>query len=298
MNPDFDNLLRDGMERFTDDLRAPINLADRARRSRQQRLTLRTTAGGLAAAAVAAIAFAVLPSEPAPVVGNSQPHVPERFDVEYLHLTMPKHEFERLWAYGSRVRAVYGSSGRAIEDYGTTTSPMKAHDRRVVTIVDYRHKIWARGKQRGYPAPHPISCHPASLTYPIGPSSLPAWIRGVHKLIKCGELVVTGSAEINGVPTIRLRTTISFETGPGSKGTIWVKRTNFVPVRIEVGKGGSSWRMDLQWLRPTKPNRAQLRVPIPHGFHRVSINRLAGSSSETCQGSSSHPHKMVCKHSG
>src|SRR5262249_11982699 len=109
----------------------------------------------------------------------------------------------------------------------------------------------------------------------------------------------SGTAEIGGVQMIKLRTTIPFESVPPfSKGTIWVKRANYVPVRIAARKGKISWRMDLHWLSPTKANLALLRVPIPAGFRRVPIKRLSDQSSQSCTVSSSHPHKQVCTHSG
>ncbi|HET7018740.1 MAG TPA: hypothetical protein VFI65_32775 [Streptosporangiaceae bacterium] len=301
MNTDFDELLRDGMERFTADLHAPVNLADRARRSRRQRMTTRTAASCVAAAAVTAIAFAALPSTAPVTTGIGHPAVPEGLDVEYLHVNRTAQKsIEQFWSYRHEVRELISStSGRRLAEGGSVRiKPKNGHKQALDTIVDFRHKTWARGPQdvsSGLPLP---SCHPPFLDYPMSPSALPAWIGAMHKLIKCGDLKVSGTAEIDGVETIKLTTTSSLEAGPGSKGAIWVKRADFVPVRMIVGKGANSWRADLHWLRPTKANQALLRVPIPHGFRRVPLSKIDTSSGESCTVSSAHPHKQVCTHSG
>jgi len=298
MNTGFDELLRDGMERFTADLHAPANLADRARRNRRQRLTVRTAVSGVAAAAVAAAAFTIAPSTAPVTTGIGPAAIPERFDLEYLHVNRTAKAYEQLWSYRNETRELISSaSGRPLVDGGSVlVKPRNGQQQSVTTEVDFRHKVWGRGRQDAYPIPTP-SCHPPALDYPASPATLPAWIRSVHKLIKCGELVASGTTEIDGVKTIKLTTTSAFEAGPGSKGAIWVKRTDFAPVRIAVGKGANSWRMDLQWLRPTKANQALLRVPIPHGFRRVPLSQINKTSSGSCHASSARPHKTICTHS-
>ena len=62
MNNDVENLLREGMERFTSDLQAPAGLIRNAAQRRRRRLALRSVAGSaavLAAGAVALVAVVV-----------------------------------------------------------------------------------------------------------------------------------------------------------------------------------------------------------------------------------------------
>lgn len=301
MNSEFDDLLRDGMERFTSDLRAPANLAARARRSRRQRLTVRTAAGGVAAAAVAAVAFAIAPSTIAPVtVGNPTVKIAERHDIEYLQAVRAHRTSIQLWIYRNQTRQqVSSSSGRPIEVLITTTVKDKnGHTRDVETIVNYQHKEWARGQQAGSIIFHTLRCHPPVLDIPSSPSALPTWIRGLHRLIKCGVLAVAGTGQVNGIPTTKLRTTTSLANlPPGSHETIWVNRTDYAPVQLVLKSHALSNRVNLSWLRPTKANLALLRVHIPPGFRRVAFGKLSGTSSETCRVSSSHPHKQSCTHS-
>ncbi|HEY3905240.1 MAG TPA: hypothetical protein VGM14_15125 [Streptosporangiaceae bacterium] len=167
------------------------------------------------------------------------------------------------------------------------------------TIVDYGRKEWARGPG-GFDLTTPtLSCHRDNLFLPQSPTALTSWIRGVHKLIKCGDLVVSGTAQVNGIQTIKLKTATSFAVSAGDMySTLWVKRSDYAPVRMVTKFSNVTTRSDVSWLPPTKANVALLRVPIPPGFHRVKFSRLAGTSSESCSVSSSHPHKQTCTHSG
>jgi hypothetical protein len=301
MNSEFDELLRDGMERFTAELRAPANLAARARRSRRQRLTLRTAASGVAAAAVAAVAFAAVPSTMAPVtVGSPTVRIAERHDLEYLQLTRANRDSAQLWIYRGQIRQQISSpSGRPIGVLVSDTVKAKnGHTRSVQTIVDYQYKEWARGRQAYSLSLQSLSCHPPTLDVPSSPSALPAWIRGVHRLIKCGVLKVAGTEQINGIPTIKLKTTTKVANSPtGTREMFWVKRSDYAPVRMVARAGTQSNLINISWLPPTKANVAMLRVHIPSGFRQVPLSKLSSQSSETCRVNSSHPHKKTCTHS-
>jgi hypothetical protein len=164
--------------------------------------------------------------------------------------------------------------------------------------VDYHRKEWARGPG-GFALVTPtLSCHQPELFLPESPAALPSWIRGVRKLIKCGDLVVSGTAQVNGIQTIKLKTSAGFAVKASGDSTIWVKRSDYAPVRMVTREDKLTIRRDVSWLRPTKANLAMLRIPIPAGFHRIKFSQLPGASSESCSTSSSHPHKQTCTHSG
>jgi hypothetical protein len=305
MNTEFDELLRDGMARFTAELRAPANLVARASRKRRQRLTVRTAASGVAAMTAAGITFAALPATTAPLsTGIAQHSIPERFDLEHVKASSIDKTSTQAWIYHERLRVLRATSGRPTEDVGSANVKAKnGHTRNVTTIVDYRRKEWARGRSGLGLTTSTLRCHPAAISLPESAGVLPGWIRGVHKLVKCGDLVVSGTAQINGIQTVKLTTSGSFLEPPIKHATIWVKRSDYVPVRIVERLQSGTTRVDLSWLQPTKPNLAMLEVPIPASFRKVPFSQLDGRSSESgpsvsCSISSSHPHKQTCTHSG
>jgi hypothetical protein len=302
MNREFDELLRDGMERFTAELRAPANLAARARRNRRQRLTVRTAASGVAAMTAAGITFAVIPATTAPVsIGGLDLHpAAERFDIEHAQATGVKQTSDQVWVYRQQNRELRTASpGRPIQDEGSAVVKAKhGHDRGVRTIVNYHRKVWARGPGGASFITGTLSCHLPDAFLPGSPEALPGWIRGVRKLIKCGDLVISGTAQINGIQTIKLKTSASYTEPPVKHATIWVKRSDYAPVRLVERLFTNTIRTDVSWLPPTKSNLAMLRVPIPPGFRKVPFSQLADVSSGSCHVSSSHLHKQACTHSG
>jgi hypothetical protein len=297
MNTEFDELLRDGMERFTADLRAPVNLAARASRHRKQRLTVRTAASGVAAMTVAGITFAALPATTAPVSTGITRHHPvtERLDLERIRVSQVDKIAVEAWVYQERLRVLRTRSGHPTEDEGSITVKVKKGlSRSTTTIVDYPRKEWARGASDEYLITPTLYCHLPSIFIPYSAGALLGWIRGAHKLIKCGALIVSGTARINGIPTIKLETSASFVSPPIKHATIWVKRSDYAPVRMVEDMTSGTVRTDVSWLPPTKANLAMLRVPIPPGFRKVPISQLAPTKSETCRSGSSHPHKQTC----
>ena len=180
MNTEFDELLRDGMERFTADLRAPANLAARARASRTKRLTVRTAASGVAAVTVAGITFAAIPATTAPVsVGVDRHGLTERFDIERVQITRGGQISGQAWIYHERLRLLDVSSGRPIKDEGSAVVRAKdGHHRGGITIVDYRRKDHCGRGGGATPSPlspraSPAICVPRSAYPESGAPCLP-----------------------------------------------------------------------------------------------------------------------------
>jgi hypothetical protein len=302
MSANFDELLLDGMERYTTDMHAPRNLVDRARRSRRQRLTLRTAASGVTATAIAAIAFAALPSTTHVTIGKPASQFPARHDIEYVHTTRPdKRGSSQTWLIQNLARTLsFSSAGHLTEEFGfrALTSKNGQATKALVTVVDFENKTWQRSRQSNLlnvPGP---SCHPFQLNVPRAASDLRAWIRGVHRLIHCGALVAEGTEQVDGVKTIKLRATNPAGNGDGLPLTVWVRRSDYVPVKFAQGTGNKTTRQDVSWLPPTKANLAKLHVRIPAGFrHTGDASPSPGSHSVTCHVSSSHPGKQTCKQS-
>jgi len=283
MSADLDDLLRDGMLRFTADLHAPAELAVRARRRRTRQRTLRTvSASGAAAVAIIAITVAAVSagnarrSNQAGLTPKAAPVA--RFDLEYVRLTgSGEVSSEQIWAYGPRSRALFSSATGPIEDDGTTmlgSSRGLLHTIR--TTVRYNTKLWARGSLNlplfGLPAP--TSCANPAVTIPGVGAALTRWISDLLELVACGDYAVSGTGRIDGVRVIKLVKTGS-PPSPGSFATIYIEAASYVPVRMTGGRPATGWwRADLAWLRPTESNLALLNPTIPAGFRQVSLENI------------------------
>jgi hypothetical protein len=302
MNTDIEDLLREGMERFTADLRAPAGLTYRTVRRRRRRLALRSLTGGVAvlAAGAAALAVLVLPR----VNGTGQQAVDAAYVVKSVSNALTtaapgtiaqmtittiggpgQATSAEEWSNGEQWRSVtYSSSGHPVYDEGHSTTSG-------YTLVSYPTKTWARQTALGLPYA-PISGSPPSGKHGCGQalgafpvlfrlglpgtstsaSSLPTTVAAaLHTAVSCGSLAVTGHQTINGTDTIKLT------SRPGSliSETIWVDPSTYLPVRVTVqsaaGYSPTRQTADFTWLPPTAQNIAKLAVPIPAGFRKVPL---------------------------
>lgn len=168
MNTDVEELLREGMERFTADLRAPAGMARRAERRRRRRLALRSAAAAAAALTAGAVALTA-----AGVPGtrhdgiDTTAYVVTRVDSalsaagpgQIAQMTVTTTRGALLpggraatitaeeWSYGSQWRSVtYSPAGHPVYDEGFSTASG-------YTLVSYQTRTWARqpGKPERYP---------------------------------------------------------------------------------------------------------------------------------------------------
>jgi hypothetical protein len=306
MSTDVEDLLREGMERFTADLRAPAGLTARIARRRRRRLVLRSTAGGAAvlAAGVAALAVIVVPRvsgagqqavDAAYVVRNVSSALSAAAPGTIAQMTVtttgaPVHDGTALtmtaeeWSNGEQWRSVtYSSSGHPVYDEGYSTKSG-------YTLVSYPTKAWARQAGLGLPyapagAPPSVKhgCGQALGAFPLlfrlglpgtatSASSLPSTVAvALRTAVSCGTLAVAGHQAVDGTETIKLT------SRPGSliSETIWVDPGTYLPVRVTVrsalGYSPVQQTADFTWLQPTAQNQAKLTVPIPAGFRRVPL---------------------------
>lgn len=295
MNANLDELLREGMQRFTADLHAPANLADRARRHRSHRLALRTAAASAAAAiAIAAIAVGAVSAGDSHLSGPAGPV--EQSDVEQVRLTGPGPAYpEMIWSYGESSRQLITSAaGRPREDDGERILG-NSHGSLTFTrtIVEFSSKTWARARvgpfsMSGRVAP---TCAQPELGWPDSPASLPRWIRSLHKAMDCGAFAIAGATRIHGVEAIKLVGTGKLDPSLRSS-TIWIKRADDVPVLMTGGD--VSGRAEISWLRPTSANLALVQVPIPDGFRRVGIRDFPNAILPPVDGCYRHREEYVC----
>jgi hypothetical protein len=306
MNTDVEELLRDGMERFTSDLRAPADLAYRAEQRRRRRRRAVRSAGGAAALTAGAAALAVIMVPAAIGLGpgagaavdaayvvkhvSSALNVAEPGDIAQMTITTTGTGFPgqaatttaEEWSYGNQWRAItYSSPGHPAYDEGTNASS-------VYTLVSYLTKTWARESGVGQPLPSGFTatkhgCTPAFTGVPLlfrfglpglgrTASSLPSTVAtALRTAVACGSLEAAGHQEVDGVNAIELKS----RAGSFMPETIWVNPSTYLPVRVVVqpspGGPGLKQTADISWLPATTQNLAKLTVPVPAGFRQVTF---------------------------
>jgi len=268
MNTDVEDLLRQGMERCTADLRAPAELTGRAARWRRRRLARRSVgaAAVLAAGAVALVAV-VVPG--AGRIGTGERITPTAYVLRRVDSALSAAEPGTIaqmkvrtlyavpggktrtvtaeeWSDAGRWRSVtFSSAGQPVYDQGSTASSL-------YTVVSYPKHTWGRlylragnligpragshiSMPRGYSVPRGCS-FPVSLLFRSGlpgmrPSAgaLPATVaRDLRTAISCGALRVVGRRRLDGVSAIELRST---PKSPVAE-TVWASPSSYLPLRV------------------------------------------------------------------
>jgi hypothetical protein len=194
MNTDVEDLLREGMERFTRDLRAPAGLTRQAARRHRRRLALRSVTGVavLAAGAVALVAVVVpgaadngaggavvaaayVVKRVDSALGAAEPGAIAQMTVTTRGAVIPgsaaKTTTTEEWSYGDQWRSVtYSQAGDPVYDEGSSASS-------AYTVVSYLTRTWARQPGlRRMTAPEfgPRGCGPVVAGPPGLPASPPA----------------------------------------------------------------------------------------------------------------------------
>ena len=267
MSTDVEDLLREGMERFTADLRAPAGLTCRiARRRRRRRLALCSVTGAAALTAGAvALAVVVVPSQQrtgveltADVVKrvSSALTAADPGDIAQMSVTTSSASpyggkttttTAEEWSYGDQWRSVtHSSPGHPLYDEGYTASAGSS----VYTLVNYSTRSWTQRPGLGRPAaavpfstlPAARGCRPAIGAFPLlykfglpgmglPASSLPSTVaRSLRTAVSCGTLIVAGRQTVDGVEAIKLTS----RAGSPISETIWVSPSTYLPVRVVV----------------------------------------------------------------
>jgi hypothetical protein len=257
MSTGIEDLLREGMERFTVGVRAdPALVRHAARRYRRRRLAARgAIAAGTAAAAAAAVAISVLPGpSPAPgavhatdvafIVRHVQRALANHDD--YLQYTRTAPTFSAgyvgpspaatgylyAWSYRGQSRTVTASAakagkGRPLDESGTVVV-RAAHGMTTTAFVEvvYGRKTWFR------------ECY-TGRTPRSDPNSASSWAAQVRRDLSSGTFVVAGHQRVGGVDAIKLveksNTPIVSVSGKRFRMpslTLWVDPTTYLPVRV------------------------------------------------------------------
>jgi hypothetical protein len=299
MNTDVEELLREGMERYTADLRAPAGLTFQVARRRRRRLARRSLTGGAAALAAGAAALAVLVPN---INGAARPAVDAAYVIKNVSNALSAAEPGTIaqmtvttsggpggatsaeeWSNGNEWRSVtFSSPGHPIYDEGFSTASG-------YTLVSYPTKTWARQAGVGQPAapafgtpPAKRACGPVVGAFPVlfrlglpgtstSPSSLPTTVAtALRTAVSCGTLTVAGRQTVDGTDAIELTS----RAGSLISEIIWVNPDTYLPVRVVVHSPytpGLQQTADFTWLPPTAQNLAKLAVPVPAGFRQVSL---------------------------
>jgi hypothetical protein len=305
MNTDVEELLRDGMERFTADVRAPAGLASEAGRlhQRHRRRARTAVAGGTAAVAAVAAAAVVLAvtggargttgaTALSPAQARTVAYVTKRVEdalasenLVFVGRSDSKATGDYVtWAYGPRNRwEAFTDSSEPYWSEGTAVVGGKLVGA-YVTYFDHRYSLSRLGSRSGSACSTDAAL---SMAAPIIPTT--HWSSYIDATLACGAAAVTGHVKIDGVETTEITgksATVRLSAGYGkvvgakfatARWTLYVRPTTYLPVRMvgstetfggSSGSSASSFVTNVQWLPATPANVAKALVTIPPGFHR------------------------------
>jgi hypothetical protein len=269
MNLDVEDLLRSGMERFTDEVQAPRGLAKRAARARSRRRLTAVAAGAGAAAVVTVAAViaatgaaSVAPPAPAPAQARAAAYVIKRVEnalagehLVFRGLTTSTSGPSVTWAYGARSRfeeftgsgcghvlpnggCTYRGGSERYLAQGTALIGGNLHGA-YVTYFDHKYSLSA-GTSR------PLSACSTTGRLEMGgpPIVTHHWSDFINTALACGAATVTGHVRINGVETTKITgSPVMVKLSPGYgkvvrekqarvQWTLYVNPKTYLPVRM------------------------------------------------------------------
>jgi hypothetical protein len=300
MNEHIDELLRDGMERFTAGVRAPAGLARTTGRLRRRRAGVRAAvACGTAAVTAAAVVAVAAGASGAParstasrVQARTTAYVVRRVEnalaTEHLVFrgrTVSTGGSSVTWGYGPQNRYEEFFRGRRYLAQGTARRDGKL----IGVYVTYFDRKFSLSPLT---APAKSACLTTNALEMGGPPIMTNhWSAFISASLACGAASVTGHVRIDGVQTTRITGTpvtvrlsagyarVVHEKQARVQWTLYVNPTTYLPVRMSgstatFGGPARSTRFasvtDASWLRPTRANIARTLVIIPAGFRQVS----------------------------
>jgi hypothetical protein len=296
MSLDVEDLLRQGMQRFAEQVPVPRGLAHRAARARRRRrLAIRAATVAGTAAVTAAIVVAATGGAGAggsATQARTTAYVVSRVEKALAdqHLVLRGRASgdggpSSYWAYGPRNRfEEFTGSGKPYIAVGTALIGGKLTG----VYVTYYNRKWSLLPEGAAPA---NACSRTGTLEMAGPAA-PArnWPAFIHATLACGAATLTGHAWIGGVKTVKITgspVTEKLSLGEAraihekwlrSQWTLYVNPNTYLPVRLSGSNytyGGpmpsyySTGVTDIRWLRPTAANIAKALVTIPPGFRHV-----------------------------
>jgi hypothetical protein len=210
MNTDVEDLLRQGMERFTKDLRAPGNLTRRAARRRRRRLALRSVAGGAAALTATAVALVAAGVPGSAGNGTMGPAAPAAYVVKRIDSALSAAEPGAIAQMTVTTRGPLGLGLQSLKnEYAEGSGKPKAagHAVPISRTATTTTEEWSYGHQwrsvTYSPAGHPVYDEGVSTSsvYTLVSYLTRKWARqvvvdrpaaGVSGRHSCGPLIIGG----------------------------------------------------------------------------------------------------------
>ena len=269
MNTDVEELLREGMERYTAGVRAPAGLAHTASKLRRRRMAVRAAVACGTAAVIATAAVVVAAGASATPPGTN-PGMADTHAVAYVlsrvqkaltgqHLVLSAHTSgvwgpSTSWAYGPRHRfeELTGTDcGHALPDGACThhggSEPYLAQGTALIggkltsVYVTYFNRKWSMISE----VIAPSACSTTGALEMGGPppatSNWPAFIKAT---LACGAATVSGHVQIGGVDALKITGSSLTEKLPPdqakayrekwlrSQWTLYVNPKTYLPVRL------------------------------------------------------------------
>jgi hypothetical protein len=314
MNGAVEDMLREGLDRLTAEVRVPAGVAGRARAHlRRKKIAVRAAlAGGTAAVTAAAVVAATVPGRgavPLPRMRTTA-FVISRMEnalasinkvVQSTTSFSAAYPPVMAWNYRGDMRLTQSgfiapaldkgmpwAQGRVDWGVGTTT----IRGKKAYVQIDYRRHEWYRTSAMDFT---PGAC---ITTLDIVQFNGPAdWASYLRQALACGGFTVAGHAWVGGVRTIKLTgsdvirnfwTRLPHGEGRGPlrvDATLYVTPSTYFPVlviwnnRTHYRDGrplDGTTRVDITMLPPTKRNIAKANVPFPTGFRRVPDSTFGG----------------------
>jgi hypothetical protein len=276
MNTDVEELLRDGMERFTAGVRAPAGLAHTASRRRRLRLIIRA-AVVCGTAAVTAVAVVAVAAGAGGGPARTGPALSQAHTVAYVISRVEKAMAEQhlvlrgqtattagptaSWAYGARNRfeeftgsgcgharpsGVCTNSGGS-EPYLAQGTALVGGKLASVYVTYYNHK-WSL-LPPGPSVPASACSRTGALAMGGPPIPTSDWPAFINATLACGAATVTGHVQVGGVDTLEITgspVTVRLKADYAKvihekllrvRWTLYVDPTTYLPVRMS----GSSY---------------------------------------------------------
>jgi hypothetical protein len=308
-----EDLLREGLDRLTEEVQVPPGVTGKARtRLRRKKMAVRAAlAGGAAAVTATAVVAATMPGRDAagPLQARTAAYV-----ISQVEHALATNKVIRIrttfsapfppveaWYRGNGFRLAQSgyiapvqmprspwAQGRVSWAVGTA----RFHGKMIYVQVDYRHHEWYRSPPLGF-VPNACTTH-LDIAEFNGPAN---WAPYLRQALSCGLFKVAGHAWVGGVRTIKLTGSQSdphfWGTWAGAArlgpmrvdATFYVNPATYFPVLAIWGnsahrKNGNvmrgTVRQEISLLPPTSGNIARAEVTIPAGFRKVRSNTFGG----------------------
>lgn len=310
MNTDIEQLVREGLDRLTAQVRVPAGMAARARAHHRRRKIAASAAlacGTAAVTAAAVIAVAAPGTRPAGGAVGARTtayvvaQVERALSAEHFVIQGRATGSMTVSVHGHRVRSSdgltiswgYGKQHR-MEEFTPGGKPYLADGTALiggrlvsayVTYYDHRYSISPLGHT------HLRACSTTAQLVLGGPAvTVPDWPAFIKAMLHCQAATVTGHARIGGKQATVISGLINIPLQKGYarlvgehrvrvRYTLYVDSATYLPVRAYGatetygGKSGptvSAYTTNVAWLPPTKANIAKTLVTIPPGYTQVN----------------------------